>query len=280
MARVAAWSQRGARPSNQDACVAEVAETAHGEVGLIAVCDGVGGLAQGALASSTVAAGLSRWFEDELPGLVGRMASGGAPDTKAVQTSWARLIARLDGLLAAHGRSIGHQVGTTLTAALVTGQGYALAHVGDCRAYLISGGEVRRLTRDQTVPIAGSGGTGASVSHSLLQAVGAGQELCPVFSAGRCLSGDLLVICSDGAWRRTGTDGVGWAFAGMGGADEEALEEGCRRLVRLALSRGERDNLTVACLAAGGVGGVPEPVTVILSEASDDVATEMAGGAR
>src|SRR3712207_967920 len=42
-------------------------------------------------------------------------------------------------------------MGTTLTAALVQGDAVALGHVGDSRAYVLRGGELKRLTKDHSL---------------------------------------------------------------------------------------------------------------------------------
>ena len=39
---------------------------------------------------------------------------------------------------------------TTVLAALLTGDRAILAHVGDCRAYLLKDGRIHQLTRDHT----------------------------------------------------------------------------------------------------------------------------------
>jgi len=51
-----------AKSINQDAYCALSAETSLGDAALLAVCDGVGGLASGEVASSAAIRELSRWF--------------------------------------------------------------------------------------------------------------------------------------------------------------------------------------------------------------------------
>ena len=66
--RVAAQTDIGPRKkSNQDSCLAEVAQTPYGDAALLAVCDGVGGLSAGEVASGTVIGWLSEWFENTFP---------------------------------------------------------------------------------------------------------------------------------------------------------------------------------------------------------------------
>ena len=70
---------------NQDAYCVLVGQAGPQEVGLLAVCDGVGGLSSGELASSVAVRELSRWFEDGVArGLTdGRSADGLAlPDVQ------------------------------------------------------------------------------------------------------------------------------------------------------------------------------------------------------
>ena len=56
--------------TNQDALLMKVNNTPNGRVGLFVVCDGMGGLEQGELASATVIRGLDKWYEEEFEGLL------------------------------------------------------------------------------------------------------------------------------------------------------------------------------------------------------------------
>lgn len=287
MACVAAYTDRGpAREENEDACCVMVAQTALGEVAMVVVCDGVGGLSSGELASSTVVDGFCDWFERALPRLLEGMAGSGELDLAVLRASWDALLARLDALIRSYGTSTGEALGTTFTGVLA-GQGtYLLGHVGDCRAYLLGRGTLLRLTEDQTPPQPASApGRGGKDGlrrrpgpNVILQAVGCGTALAPAFSTGATSSGDMLIVLSDGAWRRAGDEGIATVFGGVDRLDEGALAGACRRLVALCLRRGERDNLTVACLVPGPCGGRGDVPTQVAA-GGDDTPTEVAGGA-
>ena len=65
---VAADTDMGIKKSvNQDSVLVKHAETELGEIVLTVVCDGMGGLDKGELASATVIRGFANWFEQELP---------------------------------------------------------------------------------------------------------------------------------------------------------------------------------------------------------------------
>ena len=71
----AACSDRGIKKKiNQDSLLVRSAMTKEGEILLAAVCDGMGGLEKGEVASGEVIRALARWFEETLPLLL----SGGA----------------------------------------------------------------------------------------------------------------------------------------------------------------------------------------------------------
>ena len=55
------------RTTNQDSVLIKHALADDTEVLLAVLCDGMGGLAKGELASATVIRDFSRWFDEELP---------------------------------------------------------------------------------------------------------------------------------------------------------------------------------------------------------------------
>jgi serine/threonine protein phosphatase PrpC len=80
---------------------------------------------------------------------------------------------------------------TTLTALVLRGQTYTVAHVGDTRAYLVRDGEMQQLTVDHVMPH-------TDFAHQLTRAVGLEERLLVDYSQGDLQSGDTFVLLSDG----------------------------------------------------------------------------------
>lgn len=58
------------RKINQDSLTVKVAGTAYGEAAIAIICDGMGGLEQGEVASATVAKTFEQWFLKDFPPLL------------------------------------------------------------------------------------------------------------------------------------------------------------------------------------------------------------------
>ena len=70
--------QGSVRESNQDACTVKVARTSRGQAALAVVCDGMGGLVQGELASAELLREFDSWFWHYLPDLLRQELDAGA----------------------------------------------------------------------------------------------------------------------------------------------------------------------------------------------------------
>lgn len=278
MARIATYTDRGARATgNQDALCVRAATTSLGEVSMAVVCDGVGGLDWGEVASSSVAELFGRWFEEELPGWLARYASRDAASLGDLRDVWERLLLRANDRLVAAGRARGSQLGTTFTGVICLGGRFLVGHVGDCRAYLVGSERTRLLTQDQTMAahdvslglMSEEEAERSQQRSVLLQAVGTQEGLQPVFSEGGYAEGDLFVLATDGAWRLPGSAGMDARFRPLRTASEDGLSRSCRELCFDDLARGERDNLTVVCLGPEASAGGP---------GSSDATASMRGG--
>lgn len=257
MTVVAARSFVGVRKSvNQDAYCAMCARTSLGDAALVAVCDGVGGLSSGEIASSACVKELSGWFEEEFPGIVLGCWPDAAGLFAAVEEGWAWLIESLNTRLGRYAKQAGVRMGTTLTAFLVVGNEYCSVHVGDCRAYLVGERSALRITGDQTLAaravedgeISADEADSHPSSSVILQAVGAQDEVDPVFDRGTLGEGDVLLVCCDGFYRRTGDAAIAEVL-GPAPREEDALLDAIDELVARAVEAGEQDNITAVCLA-------------------------------
>lgn len=226
--RYAAHSDRGLiRDGNQDSVYAGPR--------LLAVADGMGGMAAGDVASNIVIGAMAPLDED-VPGdaLVDALRS-------AVGTANQQLRDTVDANPQLEG------MGTTLTATLFSGSKLGMVHIGDSRAYLLRNNEFAQITKDDTYVqmLVDEGRISAeeASSHpqrSLLTRALDGRDIDPEYSVRQVLPGDRYLICSDGLSGVVSADTIGDTLREY--ADPQQCVE---RLVQLALRGGGPDNITV-----------------------------------
>ena len=67
----AAYTDAGTvKTVNQDSLMIRIVDIGMHKTAFAVVCDGMGGLQQGELASATVVRAYEKWYEEELPGLL------------------------------------------------------------------------------------------------------------------------------------------------------------------------------------------------------------------
>jgi PPM family protein phosphatase len=202
---------------------------------LVAVADGVGGAAAGEVAS--------RLAIDAVAHLAGRRLAG------PLEAALADAVAEANdtiGFVAAC-RPLTAGMSTTLTTvALGDDGGYALASVGDSRAYLLRDGALIRLTRDdsfvQERSDRGELTPAQARSHpqrSLVLDTLDGRPRADRPTRLQARAGDRLLLCSDGLSDMVDDEAIAGALC------EPSREACAERLVALALAAGGRDNVTV-----------------------------------
>ena len=143
-------------------------------------------------------------------------------------------------------------MGTTLTAAVVEGERARLAHVGDSRAYLLRGGELRMLTEDHTLvhrmvqqgEITEAEAERHPQRSVVTRALGV-EGSVPVDEIVVDIEpGDRILICSDGLTSMVDDD----AIAALLGAEPDP-ERAAASLVKAANDAGGVDNTTVIVIA-------------------------------
>ena len=144
-------------------------------------------------------------------------------------------------------------MGTTLTAAIVTGEQAHLVHVGDTRAYLLRAGAMRQLTQDHTL-VARMVRTGEISAEEaevhphrnvLTRVVGTEPDVVVDEETIGLLEGDRLLLCSDGLTGMVTEDQIRAILEAATNAQEAA-----DRLVRAANRAGGVDNITALVLEA------------------------------
>lgn len=237
------------KETNQDAFMVKEAKTARGKVCLCVLCDGIGGLSRGELASATVIRDFERWFETEFPQLLESFCYEG------LKVQWKELALELNKKLSSHAAGGGRRMGTTLVALLLAEGQYFIMNVGDSRVYALHVG-IDRLTKDQSLVQRqvdlGQLRQEEAAAHPrrniLLQCIGASEVVEPDFYGGVVDPGTLFLICSDGFCHAIREEEI---FAQLNPAalqKEKTIKERLVLLTKLNQSRGETDNISAVAV--------------------------------
>lgn len=212
---------------------------------LLAVSDGMGGHQAGEVASALVVQSLRRSMA---------LSPQGTMDARLEE---AALRANRDVWKAARvpGRE---NMGATLTAVFIHDKTAYIAEVGDSRAYLVRGGHIEQVTRDQSYVqlMIDSGKMSledakrSDLSSVILQAMGSKETVQVALGRLDLRQHDCFVLCSDGLSSLVSADDIRGIVLTAG-----RLDAACGRLVELAMKRGGNDNITV--IVAGVSGDLP-----------------------
>lgn len=235
------------KKTNQDSALILEAKTDFGNVLLTVICDGMGGLAKGEVASSTVIQAFSRWFEKDFPKILVL-----DDPTDKIFDSWEKLVLECNNKISAYARSNGISMGTTLNVLLFAKGRYYIINIGDTRAYCITD-SLHQLTKDQTfvqreMDMGRMTPEEAKVSpqrNVLLQCIGASDFIQPDFFSGDYFTGQVFMQCSDGFRHIITGDEIYQYFNPQALVNEQAMLDNSVYLTELNKYRREQDNITV-----------------------------------
>lgn len=109
----------------------------------IIVCDGMGGLSRGEIASAAVIREFEKWFMKELPFELKRI------DMNVIGYKWSLLLRSLNISIQEYGQKFSERLGTTFTGTLFINNQFVVVHVGDTRLYHIDT-SLKQMTNDHT----------------------------------------------------------------------------------------------------------------------------------
>ncbi|MFG0721141.1 protein kinase [Pseudomonas sp. GLN_6] len=216
-------SATGPRTENQDALriVTPAPALAASKGYLFALADGVSQCADGGLAARATLQALALDYYS-------------TPETWAVTQSLERILVAHNRWLQANGG--GQPLLTTLSAMILRGRRFTLAHIGDCRAYRWFAGRLERLSEDHVWEQPG-------MQHVLKRALGLDQHLVMDYLDGELRQGECFALVSDGVWASLGDAGIQAILR-----DEPNLAAASRALVRAAHLAGSQDNASALLL--------------------------------
>ncbi len=240
------------KSTNQDSALIETAATDYGQILLGVVCDGMGGLAKGEVASAMLAKAFSRWFHQEFP----RLLYSGL-EVNALRESWTNLILEQNQKISNYGLECNVSLGTTLAALLLVDNIYYIINVGDSRVYYTKDG-FHQMTLDQTYVQRemdlGRMTQEEAKTHPrrnvLLQCVGASSVIEPDFYVGEYQRDSLFMMCSDGFRHVITPEEFHEKMKPELMVTEEKMKETAVYFTELNKGRGEDDNISVVLIRA------------------------------
>jgi protein phosphatase len=224
------------------------------EPGLYAVCDGMGGHNAGEVASKMAIETLQAFIEKSHKekeitwpyGLDVNLSFDGNRLKTAIK------LANKKVFRAADNREDYTGMGTTVVAGLVSENTLTVGSAGDSRCYLLRGGQLSQLTRDDSWV---SAALGEGILNSdeierhplrnvITKAVGAKESIELDVVEQKLQAGDLVLICSDGLHAMISDEQIQATLTPV----PERLEEAASKLIEAANEAGGKDNVSVVLL--------------------------------
>lgn len=236
------------KSTNQDSYCMREAVTDEGNIIMTVVCDGMGGLAKGELASKSIINAFESWFENDLPLILDK-----SNIIDEIKYQWERLVRAMNADIGEYGSQNYISLGSTATALIILPSSeYLIVHVGDTRIYKIRPNSIEILTEDQTfvareIKMGRMTPEQAEVDPRrsvLLQCVGASKTVYPDFSVGRVYPNECYMMCSDGFRHRIAQNEIMAVLNPNFCKSESDMENRLTNLIDLNKSRKEVDNIT------------------------------------
>jgi PPM family protein phosphatase len=238
------------------------------EASLYAVCDGMGGHNAGEVASKMAIETLESFIqkshkEKEITwpyGLETELSFDGNRLKTAIKLANKRVYKAADN------REDYTGMGTTVVAAVVSGNVATIGSAGDSRCYLFSGGQIKQLTRDDSwVSAAWTEGILTSdeidkhpLRNVITKAVGAKDNIEIDVVEHTLAPGDVIMLCSDGLHAMISDEQILRVVTPF----PEALEKAAFKLIDAANQAGGKDNVSVVLVRYTEGEGVFVPTPV------------------
>lgn len=235
------------KSTNQDSYSVKVFTSPKGKMVFAILCDGMGGLSKGEVASASVVNAFNKWAEERLP-----ILSQNEIEDSEIRSDWVRIATEYNEKIKTYGAQCGASMGTTVTAMLLTESRYYVINVGDTRAYEISD-VVMVITKDQTVvarEVELGNLTPEEAEHDarrsvLLQCIGASEEVIPDMFFGETKLNATYMLCSDGFRHEISEKEIFEYLNPSVMMDADGMKQNMDALIEINKQRQERDNISV-----------------------------------
>jgi len=232
-----------ARSINQDSYAVEVLEDA--ETGILLVCDGMGGVKGGEIASSIAVRTIMDSLRVKLKPKMSRQNIKNALE-EAIKRANSNIVSRA---LEEH-ELLG--MGTTCVCAIVCDNNITLANVGDSRAYVIENEKLRQVTEDHSLVNdmvkAGEISPQEALMHPkkniITRALGVDEDIEIDYFNVDVKDDMYVILCSDGLTNEVSDIEICYEVV-----NSITEKDACEALKDIANKRGGHDNITIVVAA-------------------------------
>ena len=234
-----------ARDINQDSVLIKHATYGSNEVLMAIVCDGMGGLSRGEIASATVIREFEKWFIKELPFELKKI------DMNVIGYKWSLLLRSLNISIREYVQKFSERLGTTFTGTLFINNQCVVVHVGDTRLYHIDT-SLKQMTNDHTYvareilkgTLTPEQANTDKHRNMLLQCIGASKTVEPQIICGEVKQG-IYMLCSDGFRHKVTEEELIDSLTPQKLKNKRIMIKNSKQLIKLIKQRGEKDNISV-----------------------------------
>lgn len=252
---------------NQDAVMVKVADTdLYGRIAMGVLCDGMGGLSCGEVASAAFVHRMENWFHEELAeALSGEQVTEQLSAIqqnrqsfwKIIENQWSMITSEMNDRIAAYGNERGIRLGTTVLCLLLIGEEYLVMNIGDSRLYVTDETMTRQLTHDQSYVqqqidlglMTPQEALESDQKSVLLQCIGASEDVRPDFYSGSADQDTVFALCCDGFWRKQDPEEMHAMMTPYACSREENMKKNMMKLTDRLKKRGETDNISVLLIS-------------------------------
>lgn len=229
---------------NQDNLLCKSGKVENNEFGLFIVCDGVGGLSKGEIASTSVIEHFDSWCNNELIELL----SNNLIDSNTIKNSICNNLYKVNQNLISFSNEQNIKLGTTTTILFVLNKKYYIAHIGDSRVYIVNK-KLKQLTEDHTyyakLMKEGNIEKARKTKKSILtQCIGVKDHINIYLSEGNLNKNSTFILCSDGFYNKLDKK-ITKKICKLKKKNQKKLKKHCDKLVDNIKAKGERDNITL-----------------------------------
>lgn len=238
------------KETNQDSMSVKRLSTRQGIMAFAVLCDGMGGLSKGEVASAAVVKAFEQWMWQKLPELTEYPIEEGT-----LKSQWEEVIQKCNEDIQLYSRQTGCSMGTTAVVMLLTRERYFILNVGDSRAYELQS-SLCQLTEDQTL-VAEEVRKGLLTEEQartdsrrsvLLQCVGASENVFPAMYSGNVKQDAVYFLCSDGFHHEISDEEIAYYLQPAVLENSQVMVKNGSYLIELDKQRQERDNISLVMI--------------------------------